>query len=320
MEARTCIRWPHLIIQNWRSRTFYACGGVLTGDCIPKHIIFKITLFLRTIRKDHATKTMLNTADPFTLIHTSICPEHLTITLPLILIIVPFINITTSPSKNAFAMLSVVYVISFIHITILNIPRTPPFTFSMLFASGKVASINLACGPDVLAFAVRFSICVLTSIHISISKAISPLSMLQAHLPLALIPVTIWPQMDTITMSLGRGPLSDIRIILYAFPDTVSLFYALIPLTIINLPISPGINTFSMCFSKFKLTKIGVAVWIPFETFAVSKVLLPKSLILSSIPIFHNTFSMAFSRDNCADVYRILITYFLISIYFFNGC
>ena len=61
---------------------------------------------------------MLDSVDPFALVHTTIGPEHLSVTMALILYIVPLVYIATGPGENTFARLLVILVLTIVDVTV----------------------------------------------------------------------------------------------------------------------------------------------------------------------------------------------------------
>jgi hypothetical protein len=155
----------------------------------------------------------------------------------------------------------------------------------------ELSCIDLAICPGVLSLSVWFSIKVFSCVDVSGNEVVSALAMFEAHFPLAFIPISVGPGVNTIAMSFGSRPLS--------FPDTVSLLETLVPLAIIDLSVLPGIHSFPMSFSELELAEVCVAVWVPFESFAVSQITIPKAFVLAAIPIFHDSFAMSFRIDDC---------------------
>lgn len=108
-SSRRCMHF------SWRIRSF-------------KYIIIKIPFFFCAVWKDHFTMSMLNASDPFSFINRGISPNHLSIAISLIILILPCIHIPRSPCKHSMPTLLIVLIFSFIHITCL-FPSFPPFAF-----------------------------------------------------------------------------------------------------------------------------------------------------------------------------------------------
>ena len=113
---------------------------------------------------------MLYALAPFAFVHAAISPQHLAISLPLILMVISFVNIATCPSENSFAVLLVVLVLALVRVASLYVLAAPPFASALFLAFIEVADEYLSCGPGVFSLSVRFSIKVLPSILISVGE------------------------------------------------------------------------------------------------------------------------------------------------------
>lgn len=133
------------------------------------NIVFKIALFYVTIRENHATVTMLDTSNPFALVATSVCPVHLSVTVTFIILIFPFVNVTTSPHKLPKSALSIIYIVAFVAVR-LGSSTTAPLSFSMLHSRVEIANVDCAVRPSILAFAVWFTVLVFTCVRISVDE------------------------------------------------------------------------------------------------------------------------------------------------------
>ena len=66
--------------------------------------------------------------------------------------------------------------------------------------------------------------------------------------------------MNTISLSLGILPLTDVTLSIQAFPDTISVLYALQPFTVIYFSILPCINAFTCRFTALISTLVGITI------------------------------------------------------------
>lgn len=94
---------------------------VLICNGISKHILLEVALLLRSIWEHHSAEAVLDASYPLALIHASIGPKHLPVSLPLILKVVSFVDVAAGPGEHTFTVLSVVTIVAFVNITCLNV-------------------------------------------------------------------------------------------------------------------------------------------------------------------------------------------------------
>lgn len=117
LKPGTCVGRPHQVIQVRRTRSSLTdFTNKLVCYWVSIHIFLKVTFLLCSIWKDHSANSVLNTSDPLALVHTAVRPDHLSVTLALVINIISFINVSTSPGEYAFAMLSVIIKVTIIYI------------------------------------------------------------------------------------------------------------------------------------------------------------------------------------------------------------
>lgn len=288
-------------------------------DRVFENVVFEVSFLLLAIRKDHAAQSVLYASNPLTFVHATISPQHLTVALSLVLLVISFIDVARCPGENAFAVLLVLLIFTLVCVAGLDVSGATPFTPTVFFAFEEVTCVDLTSGPNVLAFALGFTVEVIARVYIPICKGVCALAMLQAHIPLTFISVSVRPVMDTISMCFGRGPLTYIGVILYTLPDAVALFDSLVPLSIIHLAIFPGVNTLSVGLTILELAEVSVPIWVALKSLAVAQIVLPETFVLTSISILHDTFTMTFSIYDRSKIDSILIFDFFKTIYLLNG-
>jgi hypothetical protein len=87
--------------------------------------------------------------------------------------------------------------------------------------------------------------------------------------------------MNAITLGFVVKPLSYIRFILDALPNSIALLDASCPFTIVDLSISPCINAFSMGFARLVMT--------------LKKVSRCKKFVASTMPLVSIPFTFIYS-------------------------
>lgn len=155
---------------------------------------------------------MLNSSLPFTLIATSIGPVHLTISVSFVFFIFTFVNISTCPLEHPISVLLVCEIVTFVAVALWT-TGTAPFSFTLFHTSFKLAHIACSVGPCILSFAFWFSIYIFSCVGIAINKDVGSSTVFQAHIPLAFIPVSIFPGMDSISMRLALVPFTNVTVI-----------------------------------------------------------------------------------------------------------
>ena len=114
-----------------------------------------------------------------------------------------------------------------------------PLTVAILHATFELTSIATAINPLILTEALRFSVDILTNKDIPIGEEVASVSMAQGAKPLAFVFVTVPPNMNTIALSLGILPLTNITFTIQTLPYSISTLNSLQPLTVVHLPILP---------------------------------------------------------------------------------
>ena len=106
---------------------------------------------------------MLNPTNPLSLVAGAISPVHLSVPVPLVILVLAFVNVSTGPCKLAKAAFVVVDVVAFVDVA-LRPPTTAQFALSFLHAASEVAYVGRPSLPGVLTFAVWLAIYVLTCV------------------------------------------------------------------------------------------------------------------------------------------------------------
>src|SRR3712207_5923560 len=117
---------------------------------------------------------MLDAMLPITTIYGTIYPEHLTITLSLILLVITFLSVTRFPLKFTIPVFLIILIFSFILIIkLLSISRfLAPFTLSMLDSILELSSICISIRPLILTKPIWITVVILSNVLISIRKEI----------------------------------------------------------------------------------------------------------------------------------------------------
>jgi len=124
-------------------------------------------------------------------------------------------------------------------------------------------------------------------------KCVGTSAVLEAHLPLTLVGVSVGPLVDTVAVGFGHVPLPDVGVLLSPLPDAVALFEAMDPLSVVDFTIAPGVDSFAMSLSVLELSEVGVALGVPFEAFTFPQVCKPAAFVLAAVFVLHDAQSFA---------------------------
>ena len=142
-----------------------------------ERIVLEKTLFNATIGKLHPTDTILDSFVPLSFVTGAIFPVHLTVAMPLIVLIAPLIIITRFPSEHAHTIFLIVLVGAFVHVAVLVIKALFPFTFAIFKTVFEFSDIYASVFPFILTLSFRFSISVSARIAVSIGENVRTLAM-----------------------------------------------------------------------------------------------------------------------------------------------
>jgi len=111
-----------------------------------------------------------------------------------------------------------------------------------------------------LAEAVWLTELVLARVNVTISENVCALAVLETVAPFSLISVSIFPFVDTISVSFGRSPLTDIRITKNTFPDTLAFLQASSPFAFVVFSVGPSVEAVPMGFITYKFSFVFISV------------------------------------------------------------
>jgi hypothetical protein len=167
---------------------------------------------------------MLDSSSPEASVSTSVSPNHFSLALSFIIVVLSNVSVTTFPFEYTLSVLFIILILSFISVTAVIGGLFLPFTVAVFETANKLTCVVATVCPFVLPEAFRFSINVLANKNITIREEIRSISISQAVLPFAFIFVAISPDMDTVTISFTIVPLANITFTMDSFPDTISGF------------------------------------------------------------------------------------------------
>ena len=117
--------------------------------------------------------------------------------------------------------------------------------------------------------------------------------MFQTLLKLTLIPITIHPDMHSITLSFTHPPLSNIAISFTTLPHSRTMFKPIKPFTLIKLSVWPTVLPNSFWFAIYIYALIDCTICKLFIALALLEIVLPITFIKSLIIIEHDALSMS---------------------------
>ena len=152
---------------------------------------------------------MLDAHAPLALIYRAVGPEHLSIPVTLIVLIVALIDVPALPREHSVAIFSIVTILAVVLIARSGgIRLLLPFPLAMLEAFLEVTDIHAATLPLVLSVSVWLATFVRSCKGIPIGEYVSSLTVFEAVSPLAFISITIFPLMDAVPVGFTVLPLA----------------------------------------------------------------------------------------------------------------
>ena len=107
------------------------------------NIFIKKSNFLETVRKNHNSKSLLDSINPETSIDRAINPIHLTIAISLIIIVCTLVFVSTYPEKFSISIFHVTLILSLVHVInfLIILYFLFPFALTILQTVFKLSSI-----------------------------------------------------------------------------------------------------------------------------------------------------------------------------------
>jgi hypothetical protein len=158
---------------------------------------------------------MLDTFMPGATIDGAVSPAHLTEALSFIADIATSVGVARLPFEEAPAVFLISEIITFVLISFgvwwkRGVKSFPPLSISVFEAVFEGALISVPVHPLVLAIALWLSVLILSNVHVAIGEEIGTVTVSEARLPFAFVPVSIEPDMHAISFGLARLPLADV--------------------------------------------------------------------------------------------------------------
>ena len=135
-------------------------------------VVFEQTFLDTTVRELHSTSSILDTMAPLALVAAPVFPVHLTIAVPLVILIAPLVIVARLPSEETEAILFIVFVAALVLIAVLVIESLLPLASSMLEAVLELTNVDAGVLPLVLALPFWLAIDVDTGEHVAVRKEI----------------------------------------------------------------------------------------------------------------------------------------------------
>lgn len=135
-------------------------------------VVFEQTFLNTTVRELHSTSSILDTMAPLALVAAPVFPVHLTIAVPLVILIAPLVIVARLPSEETEAILFIVFVAALVLIAVLVIESLLPLASSVLEAVLELTDVDARVLPLVLALPFRLAIDVDTGEHVAVRKEI----------------------------------------------------------------------------------------------------------------------------------------------------
>lgn len=282
-------------------------------------IVLEVTFLESAIGEDDATRTVLDPASPFAFVHATVRPEHLALTVPLVVDVVSLVDVATGPCVHTLAVFLIALIFAFVTVAILAASRASPLGFTVFLPLQKVTCVNCSVRPVVFSFAMRLAVFEVACVLLAIGEAVGALAVLEACVPLTLILVSVGPLMHSVPVGFRVLPLPNVRVIVDTLPDSVPFFSTLLPLSVVDFAVLPGVNSLTMGFALLELAEVCISVRISFEALAHAEVVFPLTFILAAIRVLHCSFSVSFFIFQGAHVDCIFVSYFFVSFVLFQS-
>ena len=247
---------PHVSIGGRSIQPVQLLGRLLTDE----HIVLEVSLLDLPVGELHHPSAMLDASLPQASIRRTISPGHLSVSLPLIVLIRSLVHISRLPPEDTLSVFLILQILALILITGLTILVLPPQPSPSLQALLKLADIQRPVDPVIGPLTMRLALMILAHIGVAVSEDVCSVAMLEALLPLALVPVTIGPYVHSIAVSLRVLPLPDVGVTQQALPHTIAVLQPILPLSVIDLAVLPRIDPLPMCAVAFELSDVCVLV------------------------------------------------------------
>ena len=135
-----------------------------------ERIVLEQALLDPAVGELHPPYAVLDASLPFTLVARPIFPVHLSIAVPLVILVASLIVVTTFPGELAHSVLLVIFILTFIHVASLGIESLAPFASSVLQSVLKFSNIDASIFPLVLALAFGFTVAISARKNVSVRK------------------------------------------------------------------------------------------------------------------------------------------------------
>lgn len=238
---------------------------------------------------------MLDTLLPVTLILGAIDPVHFSISVPSILDIAAYVIVTTFPVELSVPMFFVVEIVTRVLVAFWIRFLLFPFAFTVFHSLLEFAYVLSTGLPFVDAVTIRFAIQILPGVLVLVCEVVCTLTILERSRPLSLVLVAVCPLMYSISPDFVVTPLTHVRVIEEAFPDTEAVFAALDPFTVVRFSMVPSIMTFPVRLVVHECSFVDVTGLISFVALTIPFVGEPLSFI--DPPVLGSQHSEAFSMS-----------------------
>jgi hypothetical protein len=158
----------------------------------------------------------------------------------------------------------------------------------MLHSILKIAHVRASVSPFVLAKAFRLTWDILSNELVTIVEKVTSIAMPEVLVPLALILVFVFPDMDTVAWCFPLDPLANVGVATCTAPDPIAIFLTVLPFAVVYLTIGPCVNTFAVGFAELVRTMVNILVSKFFVAMAVPFIIKPLSFVDSAARVDDN--------------------------------
>ena len=145
-------------------------------DSSFEDVFLEVAVLYPAIGESHATFALLNAIDPLSFVYRTISPVHLSIPLLRIHRVLALETAARFPLEFTVSVLLIILVLTLVLVGVIG-SRLFPQALPILLTVIKLARVEVAVGPGVLAEALSLAPFVLTYVHVADRKLVAALTM-----------------------------------------------------------------------------------------------------------------------------------------------
>ena len=145
---------------------------------------------------------MLNSFYPFSLIDTTVCPLHFSISIAFVVLVLSFVYVARGPDEHSVPVLFVSDIVPLVLVDAHALAAFPP-ALAVFESRLELAHVKRPIRPRVLSFAIRLAVVVLARVDVAVPKDVRALPVLQTLTPLAFVTIAVLPRVHSVSLRFG---------------------------------------------------------------------------------------------------------------------